>query len=47
MRLQQEEEEEENMDKIYRKFVCVIMLPKSGISVKDLAHSLFLTCVVL
>ena len=34
------------MDKM-GKFVFVIILARSGISVKDLVHSLVLTCVVL
>ena len=48
MRLQQEgeEEEEENMDKM-GKLLFVVTLAKRGLLVKDLAHSLVSTYVVL
>ena len=39
-------EKKKNMDKVGKLFF-VIILPKIGILVKDLAHSLFLTCIVL
>ena len=35
-----------NMDKMGKLFFLII-LPKIGILVKDLAHSLFLTCILL
>ena len=41
-----EKKKKKNMDKMGKLFF-VIILPQIGILVKDLAHSLFLTCIVL
>ena len=40
------EKKKKNMDKMGKLFF-VITLPKIGILVKGLVHSLFLTCIVL
>ena len=45
-RKKKRKKKKKNMDKMGKLFF-VIILPKIGILVKDLAHSLFLTCIVL
>ena len=42
----EKKKKKKNMDKMGKLFF-VIILSKIGILVKDLAHSLFLTCIVL
>ena len=43
---EKKKKKKKNMDKMGKLFF-VIILPKIGILVKDLAHSLFLTCILL
>ena len=43
---EKKKKKKKNMDKMGKKNF-VITLPKIGILVKDLVHSLFLTCIVL
>ena len=46
LRVFNKKEKKKNMDKMGKLFF-VIILPKIGILVKDLVHSVFLTCIVL